>query len=356
MNILTKENSNILRGLAIMSIMLHNFLHLGKWGFSSENEMAFSQEKANAFFNALKLGQTNVFGELFSFLGWIGVPVFIFLTGYGITLQRNNVASNRMAWIKRNWLKLFVLMLPALLFFCLLDIRAEGFSLNLLKRALYLTQMANVAYPYIVRNPGVYWYFGLTFQLYLIWAIFGSKLKGWSLLLVSITTILFLYICCVYASPEILSIYKHCFMGWFEIFAFGIFLAQSQIAHKVFSIPWYLELILLLILSAVIFLLNYKLETWLFLPFTSLIAFLLLGDLILKIKYLSSIFRWIGTLSAFIFVCHPIVRILAIHISLEKGLFLILFMYISLTFLFSIVYKYMYKKLLSFLEKNLYSS
>lgn len=81
MDILTKENSKILRGLAITAIVLHNFLHIDLFGLSSENEMSFSVEKFMAFFSSLDDGL--LVAQIFSFLGWVGVPVFVFLTGYG---------------------------------------------------------------------------------------------------------------------------------------------------------------------------------------------------------------------------------------------------------------------------------
>lgn len=83
-NILSKENSLILRGLAILAIMYHNFLHNPMWGFCIENERTFSQEKADAFFNTLAHPSFSIGFEFISFLGWIGVPVFVFLTGYGL--------------------------------------------------------------------------------------------------------------------------------------------------------------------------------------------------------------------------------------------------------------------------------
>ncbi len=83
-SLLTKENSQILRGVAILFIMLHNFIHLSGFGFSSENEMSFSADNAASFFSAIYSG-THIIYEFFSHLGWIGVPVFVFLTGYGVS-------------------------------------------------------------------------------------------------------------------------------------------------------------------------------------------------------------------------------------------------------------------------------
>ena len=57
-SILTRENSLVLRGVAILFIMLHNFLHFDIWGFTGENEMAFSSVNAVGFFNAITDGSS----------------------------------------------------------------------------------------------------------------------------------------------------------------------------------------------------------------------------------------------------------------------------------------------------------
>lgn len=49
-NLLSRENSMILRGIAILFIMLHDFLHLNMCGYTGENEMAFSSDNAVGFF------------------------------------------------------------------------------------------------------------------------------------------------------------------------------------------------------------------------------------------------------------------------------------------------------------------
>ncbi len=112
-NLLDKQNALVMRGLAIMAIMLHNFLHRPIFGFTKENETIYSQEKADTFWNAITSFDTNLFCELFSFLGWTGVSVFVFLTGYGITTKhppKSTVSSAKYLW--NNYIKLFFLMLP----------------------------------------------------------------------------------------------------------------------------------------------------------------------------------------------------------------------------------------------------
>lgn len=207
--------------------MLHNFLHNQSLGFSRENEMSYLSVKADAFFNVISSKGLGIY-ELFSFLGWVGVAVFVFLSGYGVmkSLPPQTV-SESLHYVKRQYLKLLFLLLPALLLFILGDALQHNFS-SILKRVTYLTMMANVAYPYVKCSPGVYWYFGLTFQFYLIYAFFGRYFTGKNLLLFSLLSIIILLLLCVADRPEILSIYRHCFTGWFIVFGIGAWMGMQN--------------------------------------------------------------------------------------------------------------------------------
>ena len=79
---LSKETISLMKGLAILSIAMHNLLHLKIFGFVTENETNFNLEYFNLFFNHLTHFHYNAIGDIISFLGWLGVPVFIFISGY----------------------------------------------------------------------------------------------------------------------------------------------------------------------------------------------------------------------------------------------------------------------------------
>ena len=99
-HLLSKDNSLIVRGLAILSIVFHNYLHFYRFGFAQENEFSFSVEKAVGFFSYLREG--HIFANCLSFLGWLGVPIFIFLTGYGFA--KKEIPENRKGW-KKDFIK-----------------------------------------------------------------------------------------------------------------------------------------------------------------------------------------------------------------------------------------------------------
>lgn len=350
-HLLSKDNSLIVRGLAILSIVFHNFLHFYRFGFAQENEFSFSVEKAVGFFSYLREG--HIFANCLSFLGWLGVPIFIFLTGYGFA--KKEIPENRKGWkkdfIKHGFLKLLALLVPALLFFFALDFVHHDIWPQLLKRATYLTLLANFVYPFVFCNPGVYWYFGLTFQFYLLWALAGKYLDTKRLLAFSLLFLLGFGCLCTLQVPNLLSIYRNCFTGWFFIFAIGVYLAHNKhVAETILDkSPTWAAAVLALLGLPIIILMNRWLIPWLFVPVISLAWFLSLEKLVLHTRVISGIFRWIGKLSACIFVCHPIARTITLGLLFlfDNNLFLATLFYLSLTVSISIIYHYYYKWVLS---------
>lgn len=345
-SILTKENSLVLRGLAIIAIMLHNFLHSKKLGFSRENEMSFSYEKASHFFDLL-VGGDVYFYEIFSFLGWIGVPVFIFLTGYGTACGRISNIS-KIGYARKQWIKLFILMFPAILLFAVGDILLDNQWTTFGKRLLYLTQLVNLGYPWLKCAPGVYWYFSLTFQLYLVYAIWGKYMNGRNLLFWSIATTVGLGLLVVASCPPILSVYRHCFTGWFSVFALGVWMGRHRDVEYGRRHSWLVDLLVFLCSALAVLWMNKWMLTWLFVPLVALVMWISCGLLVMRSGVLTRIFKWIGNLSACIFVCHPIVRAVICRVMLNHvdNMLIIIICYVCVTILVSLLYDKYYKTML----------
>lgn len=354
--ILTKENSLILRGVAILAIMFHNFLHNPIFGFIPENEKTFAQENANAFFAKLAEPNFTIVFETFSFLGWIGVPVFVFLTGYGLatkypigSLQSN---FNKCIFIKKSYLKLFVLLAPALLFFACLDIKNEAWG-NLAKRIIELSMLYNLEYPHLRVSPGVYWYFSLTFQYYLLYCFCNKWFKPKLLLFLSVLSILLLFLLIRSDMTTIQWIYRACFPGWFPLFAMGIwFTYNKNLIKRIEDLPIYIALIVFAILSVLIVVANANIISWLVLPIISVLFFILLAKIIIYVPYIYELMKKVGALSAFIFVCHPISRVIVFTLCRRynydvQPLFTSLFLYTILTFFLAYYYQKLHIKLSS---------
>lgn len=241
-------------------------------------------------------------------------------------------------------------MAPALLFFSLLDIKNGAWG-NIAKRIIELSMLYNFDYPHLKVPPGVYWYFSLTFQYYLLYCFCRKWFKPLSMLLLSAISILLLYVLIRSDLSDIQYIYRTCFPGWFPLFALGIWFAgNDKLTKNIENLSMSTTLILLVILFVFVVVTNINIFSWLFLPIFSLFFFLLLSKIFLSIPYANNLLKWIGKLSACVFVCHPIARefVRIIHDHLHyNDLYFSLFAYTILTFILAYFYQKLHKRLLS---------
>ena len=85
-SILTREACNALRGLAIIGIFLHNYCHwLGP--IVKENEYQYIQHNVDWLAQVIVNPDFNLPIHLLSFFGHYGVPVFLFLSAYGLVMK-----------------------------------------------------------------------------------------------------------------------------------------------------------------------------------------------------------------------------------------------------------------------------
>ena len=82
---MNKTFQTILKGYAILFIILHNYCHLKEFGLPQENEMSFTSLNWEIFIQHVTSSPIMLIPDLLSFVGWIGVPVFVFLSGFGLT-------------------------------------------------------------------------------------------------------------------------------------------------------------------------------------------------------------------------------------------------------------------------------
>ena len=85
---MTKKECSILRGVAILCIILHNFCKRIPFAVP-ENEYSFSLDNVLLFWNTLQLD--TIFIQFFSFWGHLGVPAFVLLSGYGLALKYDRI-------------------------------------------------------------------------------------------------------------------------------------------------------------------------------------------------------------------------------------------------------------------------
>ena len=82
---LTRQDTNLLKGLAIVGIILHNFCHMLP-RIVAENEYTYHTFKNAQLLGSLEHGY-HVGLSLLSYFGHYGVPVFLLLSGYGLVMK-----------------------------------------------------------------------------------------------------------------------------------------------------------------------------------------------------------------------------------------------------------------------------
>ena len=181
---MTQLECSVLRCIAIVSIMLHNFAH---WlpNAARENEFSYSFENYFYFWNSI-IGK-GFFIQFFSFWGHLGVPVFVFLTGYGLAQKYDQ--KSQVKWktfLYNHWKKLFIPLVVGTIIHVIVMYILEGRFICSFNRVLVQCSMLlNFISPWHIL-PLPYWYLGMTMQLYIIYLLFVYKRSMNPLLLLTV--------------------------------------------------------------------------------------------------------------------------------------------------------------------------
>jgi len=371
---LSRTESSALRGIAILGIILHNYCHF--LGFAvKENEYKFDPSRPMQFLDKLFSLDSDLFIHFFSFLGHYGVPIFLFISGYGLVKKyeahprggepastKEASPSGRFggAFIKKHFLKLFRLMIIGYLVFIGIYLlrHSDGAQVYSWDRVLaQLTMTINFFYfdPDHIIKPGPYWYFGLMLQLYILYILVIHRWRSnWLLAALAIGSVALES--CFVDSPDWLNYIRYNFIGALLPFCMGIWIARgeeptpnpsrkegslesrqtSEIPPLGRDIGWVLISALFVLFGSLSF------WTWLFVP-----VFVVTGA-IATVKLVSrlcislpsgglGVGSWFGSISAMLFVMHPIARELIIshyrRIDIYGGIFIYLLSSVALAML-----------------------
>lgn len=318
---LSKENISSLKGLAILLIVIHNVVHI-LIGIP-ENEFNFSIINLSTFFD--KFTEMPI-DALFSFYGWLGVPFFIFASAYGLTKKYNDRQFAIINWIKIHYLKLFVLLAPAMIVYMIL--KRGDLHDNIILFAEQ-TLLLNIIKPELI-EPGVWWYLGLALQFYL-WFLLFRKISDKILILVAIAGWLIFGIIPV----EWVEYVRYNSIGWMPEFILGILFARGS---KIKSISLLYTIIFLILIVAF----SFSRYTFTLCGVSAVIIFLSLKDIIIK----SKILLFLGDYSAVIYVIHPVIRFIVYYInqrfSIGASALAIAMVVLSITIILALPYRKVY--------------
>ena len=295
-------HSQAIRGLAILAISLHNYSHILS-GIVTENEYSFVSKHPHQLLYQLLHPTLELPLHLLSFFGHYGVPLFLFLSAYG--LEKKYSVSDKSApvgkFIASHYAKLWVMMIIGFLPFLSLDIITADGSRNPLANIIPQLTMISTLFPFkpYMVWPGPYWYFPLMVQVYIVYRLFLFR-RTWHwavgmLLLCQLAQHLFTNN--IYVQMWL----RYNFIGSMLPFILGLLYARygRSVSGK--------QALLLLILSSVgIFLGSFTITSWLWVPALVCVAGLSLIQLLPQA--IINPLTWLGGISSAIFVFHPLVR------------------------------------------------
>ena len=257
-NKLSLQQTQALRGLAILGIILHNYCHFLKFAVK-ENEYTFTAEKPRQLLEKLMSIDSDLFIHILSFFGHYGVPVFLFISGYGlvkkyeappsapegatnVSVPDGNVApsgaeggasssSLSFPFLLRHFRKLFRLMIWGFLLFVAVyflrhDDGATVYSWDRIAAQLTMTVNFLYEHPDRIIKPGPYWYFGLMMQIYALYIFVIHRWRSNWLLLALVAVCWMVQV--IVPAPDVLSFVRYNFIGGVLPFALGVALARYE--------------------------------------------------------------------------------------------------------------------------------
>lgn len=262
---LTPVQTLFLKGFAILCIMSHNFFH---WvpPVTYENEMHFYPMYFSRFLQDFTW--PDAINCLFSFWGFYGVYLFIFLSGYGLTKSfANHHTERNIRFIGRHIAKIYLLFLcsAALYLFIVPKVNYRA-----VLHVLSLTTNLSPETLFLVCGP--WWFFSLIIQLYLLFLFLYKFIQKdiSNIVLICFSYLLIALYWMKYCGTGI-GLYSNA-IGHIPEFSLGIFVAIYEkrltfLENKTFNaIVFLLSLIVLIIaqLSQYVFIFSFTASVALF--------------------------------------------------------------------------------------------
>ncbi len=339
MTSLSRTECNAMRGLAIMGIALHNYCH---WlGMAvKENEYLFSQKNVDALADVLGNPSLNMPIHLLSFFGHYGVPVFLFLSAYGLTLKYEQSGSaneadgvaGAISFIKKHFIKLFSMMIVGFAAFIMIDRIVDGpHKYHFIDVVAQLGLFNNLLpHPDRVIWPGPYWFFGLMLQLYIVYRLLLYK-RHWGFTIV-LMLVCFLLQCFCEPMGDTLNRLRYNFIG--GMLPFGLGLLYARLKVRSFSVWVWAALCLCSAFLIVAWSMEY--QAWFWVP--ALVCTFSVALVKITPKKINELLAWVGVISSAMFVCHPITRKIFIPISRQGDIYTGLLLYVIATVVLSIAF------------------
>ena len=328
--LLTRNECTAMRGIAILAIVLHNYCHfISK--IVQENEYQFFVSHNEQLWQVISHPDELLPIHLLSFFGHYGVPVFLFLSGYGL-VRKYETSDNfcpPVRFVRYSYLKLLRMLFVGFSLFICVDMVTPGrFQFHWDNVIAQLLMYINVLpEPEKTIWPGIYWFFGLMMELYIVYRLLLYRRSSW----IAVALIVVCWLLQAFCDPEgeTLNRLRYNCIGGLLPFGLGIIAARVRTLRTGSTTPTdsayapygpILWLLVFILSVALVFAMSFNFHTWLlWIP-----VFIILGTIALvkaMPKWMLSIVTWFGSISAAMFVAHPIARKLFITVAWKQDIY-----------------------------------
>ncbi len=306
---LSKDDTLLIKGMAIFSIILHNFFHKLEPS-PGENEFSFDLERILLFFQQICEQPFDCINLLFSYLGHYGVQIFIFISGFGLTLSMLRTPRTWGDFVGARLKKLFPLLLTGIIVYLLSyglfhsNIPSSNTYGQILHKLLFVHTLLPFEGTELV---GPWWFFGLIFQLYILFPLLLKCIQRFGLkALFTIALVAYVWI---YVSQNYFRVLWSLPLlqnapGHMLEFSFGIWFALNK--DKNLHWIWCLLAFVLFVLGNI-----YPLffpATFISITIIFLFLFPAIKFLFTRIPLCSRFFTYLGGISMLLFATHAIFR------------------------------------------------
>ncbi len=331
--LLTRAECAALRGLAIIGIFLHNYCHwLGP--VVKENEYTFSQHNVDWLTAVMASPDGLLPAHLVSFFGHYGVPVFLFLSAYGLELKYGrSLYAPAFRFVAYHWKKLFSMMIVGFVSFTIVDAMTPGRWHYTLTQVVAQLAMVNNLLPDPDHNiwPGPFWFFGLMLQLYAVYRLLLYK-RHWAWTAGAMVVCLGVQLAFAPES-EALNWYRYNFMGGMLPFGFGLLYARYGNRIILTNLNTLSLLVSVVFCGFMVMWMSASYLLWSVVPLVVCILCVYVVKLLSQAArrpvgaWLMERLVWMGEISAALFVIHPTLRKVFIPISRHGDIYTGLLLY-----------------------------
>lgn len=331
--LLTRAECAALRGLAIIGIFLHNYCHwLGP--VVKENEYTFSQHNVDWLTAVMASPDGLLPAHLVSFFGHYGVPVFLFLSAYGLELKYGrSLYAPAFRFVAYHWKKLFSMMIVGFVSFTIVDAMTPGRWHYTLTQVLAQLAMVNNLLPDPDHNiwPGPFWFFGLMLQLYVVYRLLLYK-RHWAWTAGAMVVCLGVQLAFAPES-EALNWYRYNFMGGMLPFGLGLLYARYGNRIILTNLNTLSLLVSVVFCGFMVMWMSASYLLWSVVPLVVCVLCVYVVKLLTQAArrpvgaWLMERLVWMGEISAALFVIHPTLRKVFIPISRHGDIYTGLLLY-----------------------------